>query len=167
MPSPSFPRIPARECSRRDKEKMPNFLRSLVWLVFSGSVLQHALCFSTGASISTSFLRPARAGFPATLRARRRACGVVMQAEESWNVGRFAKTFGFFNGNPLMKLIPFVSSDAPSVPQPPPVAVSTAELVLWNFEGLDQVDSCSCKYPSACATGKNQLFAIMASVDTR
>lgn len=149
-------------------------LRCLVWLVFSGSVLQHALCFSTGASISMLGLRPARAGFPAPLLTRRQPCGVFMQAEESWNLGRFAKTFGFFNGNPLMRLIPFVSSDVPSVAQPPPVAVSTAELVLWNFEGLDQVDFAtrkrgpatlpcaagiwrSSRYPSSCATGKNQI----------
>jgi hypothetical protein len=59
-------------------------------------------------------------------------------AEESWNFGRFARTFGFFNGNPLLKLIPFAPSDAPSVAQPPPRAVSSAELALWQFEGLDK-----------------------------
>eukprot|EP00961_Rhodomonas_salina_P004679 63565-Rhodomonas_salina.6 len=30
--------------------------------------------------------------------------------DKSWNVGRFAKTFTFFNGNPILKLIPFVPS---------------------------------------------------------
>ena len=60
-------------------------------------------------------------------------------AEESWNVGRFARTFGFFNGNPLLKLIPFAPSGAPSVAQPPPRAVSSAELALWQFEGLNKV----------------------------
>ena len=50
-------------------------------------------------------------------------CSPVMQgAEESWNLGRFAKTFSFFNGNPLLKLIPFVPSKEPSVRQPPPAA---------------------------------------------
>ena len=63
----------------------------------------------------------------------------MQQAEDSWNFGRFAKTFGFFNGNPLLKLIPFVSAGAPSVPQPAPVAVSSNELVLWSFDGMDQV----------------------------
>ena len=66
-------------------------------------------------------------------------CSPVMQgAEESWNLGRFAKTFSFFNGNPLLKLIPFVPSKEPSVRQPPPVSVSSKELVLWRFDGTDK-----------------------------
>jgi len=61
----------------------------------------------------------------------------MQQAENSWNFGRFAKTFGFFNGNPLLKLIPFAPSGEPSVKQPDPV-VSGNELVLWNFQGMDK-----------------------------
>ena len=61
----------------------------------------------------------------------------MQKAEDAWNVGRFAKTFGFFNGNPLLKLIPFVPSTAPSVRLPAPVVVSDNELLLWSFDGLD------------------------------
>jgi len=63
---------------------------------------------------------------------------VMQQAGDNWNFGRFVQTFGFFNGNPLLKLIPFMPSGAPSVPQPAPVTVSGNELALWSFEGMDQ-----------------------------
>jgi len=73
-----------------------------------------------------------------TLRAPAISGITMQQTESNWNFGRFAKTFGFFNGNPLLKLIPFVPSGSPSVPQPAAVAAGN-ELILWNFEGMDQV----------------------------
>lgn len=57
--------------------------------------------------------------------------------DKSWNVGRFAKTFTFFNGNPILKLIPFVPSGSPSVPRPDPVQLSSSETVVWDFASLD------------------------------
>jgi hypothetical protein len=106
------------------------------------------VCVEHGASFSVQLGLPAAAsgqlGNIRNMRARAlRSMGrtqfVMQRAEESWNVGRFAKTFGFFNGNPLLRLLPFLPSGEPSVRQPKPLSLSRNELLLWNFEGMEQV----------------------------
>ena len=95
-------------------------------------------CVRPSASFCVA-LRPLAAASALGGKSQERTTRIVMQqAENSWNFGRFAKTFGFFNGNPLLKLIPFAPSGEPSVKQPDPV-VSGNELVLWNFQGMDKV----------------------------
>lgn len=103
-------------------------------------------CVEHGASFSVPLGLPAAAsGFGITRARALPSMGtkfVMQRAEESWNVGRFAKTFGFFNGNPLLRLLPFLPSGEPSVRQPEPVALSRNELLLWNFDGMEKV-SCT------------------------
>ena len=100
-------------------------------------------CVEHGASFSVPLGLPAAAsGFGITRARALPSMGtkfVMQRAEESWNVGRFAKTFGFFNGNPLLRLLPFLPSGEPSVRQPKPLSLSRNELLLWNFEGMEQV----------------------------
>eukprot|EP00286_Rhodomonas_abbreviata_P002472 CAMPEP_0181344478 /NCGR_PEP_ID=MMETSP1101-20121128/32196_1 /TAXON_ID=46948 /ORGANISM="Rhodomonas abbreviata, Strain Caron Lab Isolate" /LENGTH=234 /DNA_ID=CAMNT_0023456287 /DNA_START=191 /DNA_END=895 /DNA_ORIENTATION=+ len=58
--------------------------------------------------------------------------------DSSWNLGRFAKTFTFFNGNPLLKLVPFAPSGAPSVRRPEPTIATSAETTIFDFGSLDK-----------------------------
>ena len=137
--------------------------------------MRHADRFAVAAVLmacvgpSTSFsvaLRPvAAASGPGSKPARQeRTTRIVMQqAEDSWNVGRFARTFGFFNGNPFLKLIPFLPSDEPSVKQPDPVA-SGNELVLWNFQGMAKVCNI-CEVCEVCAC-KHACLRVQANSDS-
>eukprot|EP00960_Hanusia_phi_P040109 754255-Hanusia_phi.AAC.4 len=58
-------------------------------------------------------------------------------ASKSWEFSRFARTWQFFNGNPLRNLIPFLPSSAPKVKRPEAEA-SGREMCLWDFKDLTQ-----------------------------
>jgi len=112
---------------------LSEFRPTMMWiqgLVIVCFLIDHATAFTSPSGLIQSV--PMR-----TLRAPAISGITMQQTESNWNFGRFAKTFGFFNGNPLLKLIPFVPSGSPSVPQPAAVAAGN-ELILWNFEGMDQ-----------------------------
>lgn len=96
--------------------------------------VQHAAAFSAFPLLGAPRAHAAKRACVAGTAVR-----TVMQLapDESWNFRRFATTFGFFNGNPLLKLIPFAPKGPPSVRQPTAVAVSDKEVVLWSFEQLD------------------------------
>ncbi len=55
-----------------------------------------------------------------------------------WELSRFVSTFTFFNGNPLARIFPFLSSKS-SLPRPLPKNVNRNEIILWDFTSLSQV----------------------------
>ncbi|EKX55114.1 complex I intermediate associated protein [Guillardia theta CCMP2712] len=58
-------------------------------------------------------------------------------ASKSWEFSRFARTWQFFNGNPLRNFIPFLPSSTPKVKRPE-AGVTGREMLLWDFKDMNQ-----------------------------
>ena len=122
-------------------------------------ILRCAACFSLGHPVHRVYSRSNGLPIAASGQGRTASnlCSLSMQ-DQSWNLGRFAKTFTSFNGLPFLGPL----GKAATVKQPAPVQKGN-ELVLWSFSDKQQVFSTSPSMPRARGEASLPITALDTS----